>query len=82
MVKATNLAVAIISGASYALAAATQPHPDLLPSRREVLQARADGLRLVKTSDEDPGSWVTEEEKFEKFTSKKIGFVDVTDTLV
>lgn len=43
---------------------------------------RADGLRLVKASDEDPGTWMTEEEKYERFTYKNLGFVDITDTLV
>ncbi|KAI1174253.1 Zn-dependent exopeptidase [Nemania sp. FL0916] len=38
-------------------------------------------LRLVKTSEEDPGTWMTEEEKFEKLTSKRIGFMDITDTM-
>ncbi|KAH7308944.1 hypothetical protein B0I35DRAFT_379703 [Stachybotrys elegans] len=37
------------------------------------------GLRLVKTSEEDPGQWVTEEQKWELFKSKGIGFIDVTD---
>ncbi|WQF82498.1 Putative peptidase M28 [Colletotrichum destructivum] len=37
------------------------------------------GLRLVKTSEDDAGSWVTEDEKFEKYTSKGIGFIDITD---
>jgi bacterial leucyl aminopeptidase len=43
---------------------------------------RTDGLRLVKASDEDPGTWMTEEEKYKKFTSNRLGFVDITDTLV
>lgn len=42
---------------------------------------QADDLRLIKTSDDDAGTWMTEEEKFEKFISKKIGFVDMTDTM-
>ncbi|KAK1521169.1 peptidase family M28 [Colletotrichum abscissum] len=37
------------------------------------------GLRLVKTYEEDPGTWVTEDEKYEKYTSKGIGFIDITD---
>ncbi|KAJ0162807.1 Leucine aminopeptidase 1 [Colletotrichum tanaceti] len=37
------------------------------------------GLRLVKTSEDDAGSWVTEDEKYEKYTSKGIGFIDITD---
>lgn len=43
---------------------------------------RAAGLRLVKASDEDPGTWMTEDEKWDKFTSKRLGFVDITDTMV
>lgn len=39
-------------------------------------------LRLIKTSEQDPGQWVTDEEKFERFTSKHIGFVDITDITV
>ncbi|KAF7535831.1 hypothetical protein G7054_g5081 [Neopestalotiopsis clavispora] len=42
---------------------------------------RAEGLRLVKASDEDPGTWMTEEEKYERFTYKGLGFVDITDTM-
>ncbi|KAK2606298.1 hypothetical protein QQS21_003346 [Conoideocrella luteorostrata] len=37
------------------------------------------GLRLVKTSESDPGQWVTEQEKFDLFTSKRVGFIDITD---
>jgi leucyl aminopeptidase len=37
-------------------------------------------LRLCKTSPTDPGIWITEEEKFTRFISKKINFVDITDT--
>ncbi|KAJ6788392.1 hypothetical protein PWT90_04652 [Aphanocladium album] len=36
-------------------------------------------MRLVKTSAQDPGQWVTEQEKFDRFTSKNIGFIDITD---
>ncbi|KAK3315528.1 hypothetical protein B0H66DRAFT_502435 [Apodospora peruviana] len=37
------------------------------------------GLRLIKTSPTDPGTWVTEEDKISKYTAKNIGFVDITD---
>jgi leucyl aminopeptidase len=80
MVKVSTVA-ALVSGAGYAIAGAVQQSPGLLPSRRDVLKAREEGLRLVKTSDEDPGEWVTEDDKFERFVSKHIGFADVTDTL-
>ncbi|KAL7957260.1 Zn-dependent exopeptidase [Trichoderma compactum] len=36
-------------------------------------------LRLIKTSEDDVGQWVTEREKFDRFTSKNIGFIDITD---
>ncbi|KAI5815026.1 hypothetical protein BZA77DRAFT_317363 [Pyronema omphalodes] len=37
-------------------------------------------LRLCKTSPTDPGIWITEEEKFTRFISKNINFVDITET--
>ncbi|PTB38010.1 uncharacterized protein TrAFT101_011883 [Trichoderma asperellum] len=37
------------------------------------------GLRLIKTSEADVGQWVTEQEKFDRFISKNIGFIDITD---
>ncbi|KAH7309842.1 bacterial leucyl aminopeptidase [Stachybotrys elegans] len=37
-------------------------------------------LRLLKTSDEDPGTWVTEEEKIENYMLKHVHFMDVTET--
>lgn len=37
------------------------------------------GLRLIKTSEKDPGVWVTEEDKIAKYRAKKINFIDVTD---
>lgn len=40
----------------------------------------SEGLRLVKVSEDDEGTWVTEDQKFDLFISKKINFVDVTDT--
>ncbi|KAI9167157.1 putative leucine aminopeptidase [Paramyrothecium foliicola] len=41
--------------------------------------APAPELRLVKVSEEDPGQWVTEAQKWDLFTSKGIGFIDITD---
>jgi hypothetical protein len=42
-------------------------------------QAANTGLRLIKTSPEDPGQWVTEEQKIRDYKSKGTGFVDITD---
>ena len=39
-------------------------------------------LRLIKTSEADPGVWVTEEEKMTNYISKKVNFVDITDIQV
>ncbi|KAK8080030.1 Leucine aminopeptidase 1 [Apiospora hydei] len=45
------------------------------------LPARDEELRLVKTSEDDAGTWMTEEQKFEQLTSKGIHFADITDTM-
>lgn len=37
------------------------------------------GLRLIKTSPTDPGTWVTEDQKDTDFTAKGIRFIDITD---
>lgn len=42
----------------------------------------SEGLRLVKISEDDEGTWVTEDEKFDLFIAKNIHFVDITDTWV
>ncbi|KAL2162352.1 hypothetical protein VTH06DRAFT_7265 [Thermothelomyces fergusii] len=45
----------------------------------ESLGATTAELRLIKTSPEDPGQWVTEEQKIRDYKSKGIGFIDITD---
>jgi bacterial leucyl aminopeptidase len=74
MVRSTSVAVlaAALFTASLVVAA--------VPST--IFPTQADGLRLIKTSDDDAGTWMTEEEKFEKLISQNIGFVDITDTMV
>lgn len=37
------------------------------------------GLRLVKTSATLPAQWIHERDIFDRFVSKRIGFVDITD---
>ena len=39
-------------------------------------------LRLIKTSESDPGVWVTEEKKITQYVAKNIGFIDITDIKV
>ncbi|KAI0394619.1 Zn-dependent exopeptidase [Xylariaceae sp. FL0594] len=76
MVKISQLTLlgAILLQTPSALAAvASDPRP--------ILSKPASEFRLVKTSENDPGTWMTEEEKFEKLTSKRIGFMDITDTM-
>lgn len=46
------------------------------------LAGSGSGLRLIKTSEADIGQWVTEQEKFDRFISKNIGFIDITDIKV
>jgi hypothetical protein len=36
------------------------------------------GLRLIKTSESDPGTWVTDEQK-EEYVANRVGFYDITD---
>jgi len=39
-------------------------------------------LRLIKTSEADPGTWVTDDEKISNYVAKNIGFIDITDITV
>lgn len=39
-------------------------------------------LRLIKVSESDPGTWVREDEKIEKYVAKGVNFVDITDMSV
>lgn len=39
-------------------------------------------FRLIKTSEADPGVWVTEEQKIVEYVSNNIGFIDITDITV
>ncbi|KAI8625092.1 Zn-dependent exopeptidase [Xylariaceae sp. FL1651] len=53
-----------------------------VPSQtRPVVSMLSPELRLIKTSENDAGVWMTEEEKFEKLTSKRIGFAGITETM-
>lgn len=36
-------------------------------------------LHLIKISEDDPGKWVTSQEKYDLYTSKGIGFIDITN---
>ncbi|KAL2178211.1 uncharacterized protein P884DRAFT_241256 [Thermothelomyces heterothallicus CBS 202.75] len=45
----------------------------------ESSRATKTGLRLIKTSPEDAGQWISEEQKIRDYKSKGIGFVDITD---
>jgi len=48
------------------------------PAVNAPLEARTD-VRLIKTSPEDPGTWVSEEDKISEYTAKGKHFVDITD---
>jgi leucyl aminopeptidase len=40
------------------------------------------GLRLIKTSEADPGTWVTEEQKIAEYVAQNRYFIDITDIKV
>ena len=48
----------------------------------EVSSDDVEPLRLLKTSEDDPGTWVTEEEKIKNYMLKHVHFMDVTETEV
>ena len=39
-------------------------------------------MRLIKTSEEEPAFWISEKDRFEKYTAKSVGFFDVTGVTV
>ncbi|KAI4173827.1 MAG: hypothetical protein LQ346_008336, partial [Caloplaca aetnensis] len=49
-----------------------------IPAPDGQVETRAE-LRLIKTSEADPGVWVTEDEKISKYRAKNINFIDITD---
>ncbi|GKT54675.1 peptidase family M28 [Colletotrichum tofieldiae] len=63
-----NAALAILAASKVALAAPAADEIQVNPA-----------LRLIKTSEADLGTWVTEEQKIENYVNKHIGFVDITD---
>lgn len=52
-----------------------------VPATNKFVRPNTD-LRLIKTSEADPGTWVTDDEKISNYVSKNIGFIDVTDITV
>lgn len=62
-----TVVLALLSG--LAAAGVTAPRPPV------------EGLRLVKTSENDKGTWMTEDQK-DALTGKHVNFVDITETFV
>lgn len=62
-----------------ALAAATSV---LAQDGINAIKAPGQELRLIKTSEADPGRWVTEAEKLSKYVAKQRYFIDITDIKV
>jgi len=62
-----------------ALAILAASCPLALAAPAESVPAGRTSLRLVKTSEKDPGQWVDEKDFWNKFISKNINFVDITD---
>lgn len=65
-----SLHLAVVAGLSSLVHAIPAPHGQV--------ETRAD-LRLIKTSETDPGVWVTEDDKISKYRAKHINFIDITD---
>ncbi|KAF9869711.1 peptidase family M28 [Colletotrichum karsti] len=63
-----NAALAILAASGLALASPATDKIQIDPA-----------LRLIKTSETDPGTWVTDEQKIENYVNKNIGFIDITD---
>jgi bacterial leucyl aminopeptidase len=63
---------------AWAAVAAAGPlgHADTSPARDASL------LRLIKVSESDPGTWVREDDKVEKYVAKGVNFIDITDMSV
>lgn len=66
-----NAALAILAASRVALAAPAAEETQVDPA-----------LRLIKTSEADAGTWVTEDQKIEEYVNKHIGFIDITDIVV
>lgn len=66
--------LAALAASSSVLVSAAPPNDALIKFDPE--------LRLIKTSESDPGVWVTEDEKMTNYVSKNINFVDITDIKV
>ncbi|KAG9228907.1 hypothetical protein BJ875DRAFT_216959 [Amylocarpus encephaloides] len=64
----TSILSALLVSSSLVAAAPPEVRPNL----------DAD-LRLIKTSEADPGVWVTEDQKIEEYVAKNIYFIDITD---
>jgi leucyl aminopeptidase len=48
------------------------------PATDSIIQIDPD-LRFIKTSEVDPGTWVTDEQKITEYVAKNINFIDITD---
>jgi hypothetical protein len=69
------------SQALFALLATWAWSTAAAPAAEQAPRPSRPGLRLIKTSPEDHGKWVTEEQKIE-FRTKSINFIDITDITV
>jgi hypothetical protein len=74
----TNMRSAILLSLGAASLVAAIPPTNKMAPTDKAFRVNPD-LRLIKTSELDPGVWVTEEEKIVNYVSKKIGFIDITE---
>jgi hypothetical protein len=64
----------LVAFAASAQLVAASPVPKVGPPKP--------GMRLIKTSEDEPAFWISEQDQFEQYTAKNIGFFDVTDVTV
>lgn len=69
--RVTSIVATLAFSSSYVVAIPPSVHPNT-----DI------GLRLIKTSEADPGVWVTEDQKIEDYVTKNIHFIDITDITV
>lgn len=66
--------------AGFAAFAASAQLVAASPTKRD--SAPEPGMRLIKTSEDEPAFWISKQDRFEQYTAKNIGFFDVTDVTV
>lgn len=54
-------------------------HLVVIANAQAALLPAFNATRLIKSSEADPGEWIHQDNLFARFTSKGLGFIDITD---